>query len=795
MKAFNLLNLVKVGVVLFAALMPLATVASVTIESKNFPDPKFRAFVKQYDTNSDGTLSDAELSAVNTMDASRKSIKSLFGIQFFTSLRELDVSYNKIGDLNLSKNPYIRKVTCHHNKFGQTGMRNLLKNLPYANVPYPFNNNLITPGYLYFKYDDETEKKGGNTVSWDYNTTNIKYWFGCQYSQSSNAWVNLTNNNTPAVTVDETNFPDPAFRSFIKSKYGSSISYNTIDGITSLDLGGKGIKNLKGIEWFTALRVLNCSDNELRSLDFSYNAYLYWVWCFKNRIFGKEMDKLIESLPVLAWTPDWDEPAVLFPFQDKTAEGNTLSLSQVNTLIDNYWQPYVTQTQPITQEIPLYINPKTFPDEAFRSFIKSLVFGEDGKITAAEIANITYLEINNRGNYQNLIGIDYLSELRTLFIQDAPKLTSVDLSRNTKLTSLYCNRNYKLTELDLTNNNSLVNIDCSDNSLQQLYLPISNINNLYIMRNKFSPESMITIAAALIRNYQNLSAVYIYPNPQVFVYDNTTGKEGNEFNLNNLNTFYSTRSQVYHTFNYIPSASPEHSTQLDKYFQYNSNNQLFFDNNYIQGFGGNSGTTFTLPLTLNNESAKNVKGLTFDLSLPDGVTLADVTPVQSRLSGHTVSYTRDATYPNTYHVTVSTGSPFVGTSGTILNLKLNLMKSLQGIVRLHNVVLKATVSGSSTVENLKAGPFTTRISVTNGNQMLGDVNNSRNITPADAIMVLYHYFNVEQTGFNLDNADMNNDNSITPADAIEVLYKYFDASGARATKPATTTATEDMDPE
>nr|MCR5158800.1 hypothetical protein [Prevotella sp.] len=92
------------------------------------------------------------------------------------------------------------------------------------------------------------------------------------------------------------------------------------------------------------------------------------------------------------------------------------------------------------------------------------------------------------------------------------------------------------------------------------------------------------------------------------------------------------------------------------------------------------------------------------------------------------------------------------------------------------------------------GPLTSKVTVTNSN-VLGDVNGDRSITPADAIMILYHYFGVQQQNFNIDAADMNNDGSITPADAIETLYKYFRASGARATKPATTTVTEDMDPE
>ena len=55
----------------------------------------------------------------------------------------------------------------------------------------------------------------------------------------------------------------------------------------------------------------------------------------------------------------------------------------------------------------------------------------------------------------------------------------------------------------------------------------------------------------------------------------------------------------------------------------------------------------------------------------------------------------------------------------------------------------------------------------------GDVSGDGKVSPADAIMILYYYFNVTQTDFNTEAADLNGDNKITPADAIEALYMYF----------------------
>ena len=59
-----------------------------------------------------------------------------------------------------------------------------------------------------------------------------------------------------------------------------------------------------------------------------------------------------------------------------------------------------------------------------------------------------------------------------------------------------------------------------------------------------------------------------------------------------------------------------------------------------------------------------------------------------------------------------------------------------------------------------------------------DVNGDGFVTPSDAIMILYHYFDAEQSGFNAIAADINGDGNISPADAIEALYIYFNVGSA-----------------
>ncbi len=83
--------------------------------------------------------------------------------------------------------------------------------------------------------------------------------------------------------------------------------------------------------------------------------------------------------------------------------------------------------------------------------------------------------------------------------------------------------------------------------------------------------------------------------------------------------------------------------------------------------------------------------------------------------------------------------------------------------------------------------------------IIGDVNGDFNITPADAIMILYRYFGVEQNGFIAEAADVNLDGHISPADAIEALYIYFGAGsmggGNYSSRATSAVPSDDLQPE
>ncbi len=88
------------------------------------------------------------------------------------------------------------------------------------------------------------------------------------------------------VAINATNFPDSTFRDIV-----SSICDTNLDGVLddseisrthTLQLDEKGITSLKGIEYFTALNIPECYDNQLTALNVSKNKRLRELFCNSN---------------------------------------------------------------------------------------------------------------------------------------------------------------------------------------------------------------------------------------------------------------------------------------------------------------------------------------------------------------------------------------------------------------------------------------------------------------------------------------------------------------------------------
>ncbi len=89
------------------------------------------------------------------------------------------------------------------------------------------------------------------------------------------------------IAIDETTFPDQNFRKWVTNNLsadGIKLTADEITNATDIDVSNQNISDLTGIEYFTELWWLNCSGNQLTTLDVSRNPDLYDLDCSNNQL-------------------------------------------------------------------------------------------------------------------------------------------------------------------------------------------------------------------------------------------------------------------------------------------------------------------------------------------------------------------------------------------------------------------------------------------------------------------------------------------------------------------------------
>ncbi len=225
---------------------------------------------------------------------------------------------------------------------------------------------------------------------------------------------------------------------------------------------------------------------------------------------------------------------------------------------------------------------------------------------------------------------------------------------------------------------------------------------------------------------------------------------------------------------------------------------------YIKPFTATAGTQASISICMKNTA--EIRSFQFDLYLPEGMTAmkSDKGRIQGSLSAgrlpeedvHKLTFSEHEGGVVRLLCDSEYGDTFTGNDGEIATLQVNIAESMADGD--YAIVMKDMKLSEVDIANYYvADDIETTVTIGEaGTPILGDVNNDGNVTPADAIMILYHYFGVQQTGFNEAAADVNGDQNITPADAIEALYIYFGASGGNGNTRTTRPEQENLrDPE
>ena len=123
-----------------------------------------------------------------------------------------------------------------------------------------------------------------------------------QYEEFDNYILSATDYDPSAagIAVDSVNFPDETFRAYVSANCDTDgsgyLSAEEIAAVTTIVVEGTSnspgsVSSLKGIEYFSKLSYLECSNNQLKSLDISQNLAIYGLECSGNQLKSLDVSK------------------------------------------------------------------------------------------------------------------------------------------------------------------------------------------------------------------------------------------------------------------------------------------------------------------------------------------------------------------------------------------------------------------------------------------------------------------------------------------------------------------------
>ena len=321
------------------------------------------------------------------------------------------------------------------------------------------------------------------------------------------------------IAINEKNFPDENFRDYVAEEWDKNhdkyFSPSEIANAKWISCDNKEISNLKGIEFFTNIWLLECYYNNLTTIDLSHNKNLSYINCHHNQL--NELD--VSGLPLLETfycghnelqSIDVRKNEQLKDFDCQDNHLDTLDVSQNKELV----------------ELGCGSNNLTELDVSENKKLKTLGLYEN-KLRNLNLGNQTELEWLSCGkNPLSVLDVSANTNLETLLVPET-NLTELNVSANTKLKVLNVS-NTNLTSLDATNNTALVTFigkDCSYN----IAVEGDGKFDLTTLPGHFDASKATATRGGTINENENILTVD--PNSQTFRYDYDIGQPNKKMNV------------------------------------------------------------------------------------------------------------------------------------------------------------------------------------------------------------------------------------------------------------------------
>ncbi|UMB53140.1 gliding motility-associated C-terminal domain-containing protein [Lutibacter sp. A64] len=394
--------------------------------------------------NTDLTLLDLSENSLTNIDLSKN-----------TALTELNIHHNSLTNLDLSENTALKFLIIHHNSLTNIDLSKItnLDGFDATNIPS-----------LTCIQVDNVANIGTN---WEKDAT-------ATYSEDCSATVALT-------YVPDNNFEQALIDQGYDDVLDDYVLTDNISGVTKLLLFNKGISDLTGIEDFTALTELTCTDSNLTSIDFSKNTGLIKLSIYNNNLTSIDLSKNTE----LTFLSIRNNELSSIDLSKNTALNYLSIINNKLTSID------LSKNTALT-DLHIRENSLTNLDLSNNTNLIKVAASENN-LTNIDITNaIDLIDLDVSENNLASLNITNNTALTDLNI-DRNSLSSIDLTKNTALTTLYVYEN-NLSSIDLTkntaldflniHNSNLTSIDVSKNiALTELNIRENNLTSLDISNN------------------------------------------------------------------------------------------------------------------------------------------------------------------------------------------------------------------------------------------------------------------------------------------------------------------------
>jgi hypothetical protein len=295
------------------------------------------------------------------------------------------------------------------------------------------------------------------------------------------------------IELNASHIPDPNFRKVINNELGRDwdstepIKLSDVINLTRLRAGWNNIFDLKGVEYFTSIRSLYCSNNNLTTLDLSSNIALLELDCERNRITeinlsnNNRLTDLRASNNRLTGLDLTNNPNIgllrvqrnLMPFNPADLSDETPTRAAILGIDALDFWDFGDPDEPNPWLLPQNVidnTPVVFECPHFEEAVRKIIGIPDAPIIKSDVSDITHLDVSgdwegeNRGSITSLGGIEFFEALEYLRA-DYNELSSIGvLGSLVNLRALHVGDN-RLTTLDVGSNQKLMYLNVWDNQL------------------------------------------------------------------------------------------------------------------------------------------------------------------------------------------------------------------------------------------------------------------------------------------------------------------------------------------